>query len=66
MGKPITESTAEVEKCSWVCSFYADNGKKFLEPEYIDTDAKDSFVRFDPLRCHWMYYAMEFPILASS
>ena len=49
MGKPISESTAEIEKCSWVCNFYADNGKKFLEPEYIETDAKDSFVRFDPL-----------------
>jgi acyl-CoA reductase-like NAD-dependent aldehyde dehydrogenase len=49
MGKPITESTAELEKCSWVCNYYADNGKKFLAPECIDTDAKDSYVRFDPL-----------------
>jgi acyl-CoA reductase-like NAD-dependent aldehyde dehydrogenase len=49
MGKPITESTAEVEKCSWVCNYYADNGKKFLEAEYLETEAKDSYVRFDPL-----------------
>jgi len=49
MGKPITESLAEVEKCSWVCEYYADNGAKFLEPEFIETDAKDSYVRFDPL-----------------
>ena len=49
MGKPIRESTAEVEKCSWVCEYYADNGKKFLEPEYLETDAKDSYVQFDPL-----------------
>ena len=49
MGKPISESTAEIEKCSWVCNFYADNGKKFLEPEFLETDAKDSYVRFDPL-----------------
>ena len=49
MGKPITESAAEIEKCIWVCNYYADNGKKFLEPEYIETDAKDSFVRFDPM-----------------
>ncbi|HEY7366923.1 MAG TPA: aldehyde dehydrogenase family protein, partial [Nitrosopumilaceae archaeon] len=39
----------EVEKCSWVCEYYADNGKKFLEPEFIETNAKDSYVRFDPL-----------------
>ncbi|HXV66667.1 MAG TPA: NAD-dependent succinate-semialdehyde dehydrogenase [Nitrosopumilaceae archaeon] len=49
MGKPITESLAEVEKCSWVCEYYADNGEKFLEPEFIQTNAKDSYVRFDPL-----------------
>src|SRR3990172_2032449 len=49
MGKPITESLAEVEKCSWVCEYYADNGEKFLEPEFIETNAKDSYVRFDPL-----------------
>ena len=49
MGKPITESLAEVEKCSWVCEYYADNGGKFLEPEFIETNAKDSYVRFDPL-----------------
>ncbi len=49
MGKPISESIAEIEKCSRVCNFYADNCKKFLEPEFIETDAKDSYVRFDPL-----------------
>jgi len=49
MGKPISESIAEVVKCSWVCEYYADNGKKFLEPEFLETDAKDSYVRFDPL-----------------
>lgn len=49
MGKPITESLAEVEKCSWVCEYYADNGEKFLKPEFIETNAKDSYVRFDPL-----------------
>jgi len=49
MGKPIRESIAEVEKCSWVCEYYADNGKKFLKPEYLETDAKDSYIRFDPL-----------------
>ncbi|HSB57618.1 MAG TPA: NAD-dependent succinate-semialdehyde dehydrogenase [Nitrosopumilaceae archaeon] len=49
MGKPISESIKEVEKCAWVCTYYADNGKKFLERERIQTDAKDSYVQFDPL-----------------
>lgn len=49
MGKPISESIKEIEKCSWMCNYYADNGKKFLEREQIQTDAKDSYVQFDPL-----------------
>jgi acyl-CoA reductase-like NAD-dependent aldehyde dehydrogenase len=49
MGKPIRESIAEVEKCSWVCEYFADNGPKFLESEELNTDAKSSYVRFDPL-----------------
>jgi acyl-CoA reductase-like NAD-dependent aldehyde dehydrogenase len=49
MGKPIRESLAEIEKCSWVCEYFADNGPKFLEPEELNTDAKSSYVRFDPL-----------------
>ncbi|GJM29762.1 MAG: succinate-semialdehyde dehydrogenase [Cyclobacteriaceae bacterium] len=49
MGKPVTQSRAEVEKCAWVCEFYAENGQKFLEKERIDTDAKESWVEYQPL-----------------
>jgi succinate-semialdehyde dehydrogenase / glutarate-semialdehyde dehydrogenase len=49
MGKPVIESIAEIEKCAWVCDYYAENAEKFLSPEYFDTDADKSYVRYDPL-----------------
>ncbi|MCW9094938.1 MAG: aldehyde dehydrogenase family protein, partial [Ignavibacteriaceae bacterium] len=49
MGKPIAQSRAEVEKCAWVCDYYAKNAEKFLSDELIETDASKSFVSFQPL-----------------
>jgi succinate-semialdehyde dehydrogenase / glutarate-semialdehyde dehydrogenase len=49
MGKTITQAIAEVEKCAWVCDYYADNVEKILSKELISTDASESYVQFDPL-----------------
>jgi len=49
MGKPVREGRAEVEKCAWVCEYYAEHGEKHLAPERVDTDAVESWVQFDPL-----------------
>lgn len=49
MGKPIVQSRAEVEKCAWVCEYYADNAEKFLNDELIKTEAAKSFVSYQPL-----------------
>ena len=49
MGKPIKESRAEVEKCAWVCEYYAKNARLFLATETIDTDAYKSYVYYEPL-----------------
>ena len=49
MGKPIVQSRAEVEKCVWVCDYYADNAEKFLADEIIKTEATKSFVSYQPL-----------------
>ncbi len=49
MGKSIRESRAEIEKCAWVCEYYAENGHKFLSPKEIKTDASKSYVTFQPL-----------------
>jgi succinate-semialdehyde dehydrogenase/glutarate-semialdehyde dehydrogenase len=49
MGKPIKESVAEVEKCAWLCDYYAENAERFLQPEPIPTEAEKSYVTFEPL-----------------
>ena len=51
MGKPISESIAEIEKCAWLCEFYAVNAEDFLADEVIDTEAEESFISYDPLGC---------------
>ena len=35
MGKHIRESRAEIDKCAWVCEYYADNGEAFLASETV-------------------------------
>lgn len=49
MGKPITQSLAEVEKCAWVCEYYADNGEQQLSIAEVSTDADSSYISYEPL-----------------
>lgn len=49
MGKVIKESISEVEKCAWALEFYADHGDSFLADEVLNTDARKSFLTFEPL-----------------
>lgn len=49
MGKPIRQAMAEVEKCAWVCEYYAGHAADYLKEEVIDTDADRSLVLFEPL-----------------
>jgi succinate-semialdehyde dehydrogenase/glutarate-semialdehyde dehydrogenase/succinyl-CoA reductase len=49
MGKAIKEARSEVDKCAWVMEYYADNGKAFTNDEILNTDARKSFIAFEPL-----------------
>ncbi len=49
MGKPLAQGMGEVEKCAWVCEYYAEHTEAFLAPEVIPTDATRSYVAHRPL-----------------
>jgi len=49
MGKAIKESRSEVEKCAWVMEYFADNGEVFIKDEVVNTDARKTFVTFQPI-----------------
>ncbi len=49
MGKTLASAIAEVEKCAWVCRYYADHGAEFLADVAVQTDASHSFIRYQPL-----------------
>ena len=49
MGKPIRDGVAEVQKCALGCAFYADNAARFLAREPVLTEARKSFITFNPI-----------------
>jgi succinate-semialdehyde dehydrogenase / glutarate-semialdehyde dehydrogenase len=49
MGKPIRDGIAEAQKCAVGCDFYADNAERFLSREAVSTEARKSFVTFNPI-----------------
>ena len=75
MGKPIAQSRAELEKCAKTMEFYAMEGPKMLANEIIKTEAKKSFVTYQPLGVvlaimpwnfpYWQVFRAMAPILLS-
>lgn len=49
MGKVIRESRSEIEKCAWVCEYYARNAEGFLMKEQVPTEYSESYISFRPL-----------------
>ena len=49
MGKVIKEARSEVEKCALVMEYYADNGKILSTDEAINTDARKTVIKFQPI-----------------
>jgi succinate-semialdehyde dehydrogenase/glutarate-semialdehyde dehydrogenase len=49
MGKPVTQGRAEIDKCALTCDYYAEHGARFLESGVVPTDARKSFIAYEPL-----------------
>jgi succinate-semialdehyde dehydrogenase/glutarate-semialdehyde dehydrogenase len=61
MGKAVTQSEAELKKCMWTIDYIAENAEEMLAPEHVRTEAKKSYVRFDPLGVVFLIMPWNFP-----
>src|SRR6202011_5902483 len=48
-GKPLKAAVAEALKCATGCRYYAENAERFLADEIVETGAKRSYIRYQPL-----------------
>lgn len=62
MGKPIKEAKGEVEKSAKHCRYFADHLEEYLQPENVETEAKKSYVIFQPLGPIFHVTPFNFPL----
>lgn len=63
MGKPLKQAIAEVEKCAWVCRYYAENAKEFLKIENVENDNfKEALVAYEPIGVVLAVMPWNFPL----
>ncbi len=61
MGKPIKQSVGEVEKCAWVCRYYAESGADFLNTRVLESTAIESQLVFEPMGTIFAVMPWNFP-----
>ena len=61
MGKPINEALLEVTKAGSHCLYFAQNREKFLKPSLVSTEAKKSFISYQPLGGVYVMVPFNFP-----
>jgi len=49
MGKTLRSAMDEASKCALACRYYAENAERFLADEVIETNAKRSYIHYQPL-----------------
>lgn len=62
MGKPIAQARAEIEKCAFLCDWYAEHGPEFLAPKAAVVDKGRARQEFRPLGPVLAVMPWNFPI----
>jgi len=61
MGKPINEGLAEIDKCIYVCEYFANKAESFLKPKFIKLRNKKSKIYYQPLGIVFAIMPWNFP-----
>ncbi len=62
MGKPISQAEAEVKKSIWLIDYTIQTAQEMLNPENVKTEARRSYVRFDPLGVVLLIEPWNYPV----
>jgi acyl-CoA reductase-like NAD-dependent aldehyde dehydrogenase len=62
MGKPLSESAAEVEKSAVTAEYYATHAEKFLRDTPVEIDGVDAWVAYEPLGLVLAVMPWNFPL----
>lgn len=49
MGKVLHEAMGEIEKCAFVCSYYATYAGSFLKNEPVATESSEAYITYQPI-----------------
>ena len=61
MGKPVAQSESELKKCLLLFDYVIESAPTMIAPEPVKTEAKKSYVRFDPLGTILLIMPWNFP-----
>ncbi len=61
MGKPVAQGQSEIEKCAWVCRYYAEYGSRLITRKTRKTDADKCYVCYQPLGVIFAVMPWNFP-----
>lgn len=61
MGKPITQSMAEIDKCVLLCQYYLENAERIISPQHFYLKETNSRVVYEPLGAVYGIMPWNFP-----